>query len=302
MSYTAIADLAETDCVHATAASHLIIAVLGSRAQGLIHDENMLKYLDAAKSSGNLFQSKITVSQYLTAPMICPDYRSGCTEPLDQTSAFLPPEMRDFTITLRDLDWSVLPGMNVSVKHMIFSEFNGGNQQVAAIPSLLSIPEFRLKEHRVPKGTRSFDLVIFTPMGPPAFWAFYARDIERPTTQGNQPRIEELSLSCVTTGKKSDTIDKTLESELYFMTQRNTHPRANYNSERFADHQTILLRSEDVGTMGISPHLYQREKRTRYRVQGLLNKTAADSLLSVVLVYNNRGLQIVGKEISLQYV
>ena len=53
----------------------------------------------------------------------------------------------------------------------------------------------------------------------------------------------------------------TLENELYFMTQRNTHPRANYNATKFAAHQTILLRSEDVGTMGVSPHMYQQEKR-----------------------------------------
>jgi hypothetical protein len=214
--------------------------------------------------------------------------------------------MRDFTITLRDLDWSAISDMaDVTVKHLIFSEFNGGNQQPAAVPSLLSVPEFRISTQVLPIGSRAFDIELFTPQGPPAFWAIYARETARLTRQGDQPRIEELTMSCLTTGKKSDTINETSENELYFMTQRNTHPRANYDPSRFASHQTILLRSEDVGTMGLSPYMYQREKRTRYRVFGTLNQmvnSPVSRTVFVVLVYNNRGLQIQGKEISLQYV
>ena len=59
------------------------------------------------------------------------------------------------------------------------------------------------------------------------------------------------------------------------------------------------MRSEDVGTMGISPRLFQREKRTRFRTLSLQSATTE---VYVVLVYNNRGLQIMGKEISVQYL
>ena len=304
-SYSAVVNSGPTDCEDGTVDSHIYIAVLALRSQGIFDDPILQAYLKASKSSGNIFESKLSVSQYLTAPMITPDYRSGCTEPLDQTSAFLPPEMRDFTITLRDLDWSAITDMaDVNVRHLIFSEFNGGNQQPAAIPSLLSVPEFRLSTEVLPIGSRSFDIELFTPQGPPAFWVIYARETEMKTRQGGQPRIEQLSMRCLTTGKKSDTIHETSENELYFMTQRNTHPRANYDSSKFASHQTILLRSEDVGTMGLSPHMYQREKRTRYRVHGTLSEKPSSMLRTVfvVLVYNNRGLQIQGKEISLQYV
>ena len=63
----------------------------------------------------------------------------------------------------------------------------------------------------------------------------------------------------------------------------------------------ILLRSEDVGTMGINPRLYQREKRTRYRIQGTTH-WSTDTTVNIILVYTNRGLQITGKEISVQYL
>ena len=52
--------------------------------------------------------------------------------------------------------------------------------------------------------------------------------------------------------------------------------------------------------MGINPRLFQREKRVRFRVQGTLTLETGD--VFIVLVYNNRGLQIVGKEISVQYL
>ena len=45
--------------------------------------------------------------------------------------------------------------------------------------------------------------------------------------------------------------------------------------------------------MGISPRLFQREK---------LSLQSATTEVYVVLVYNNRGLQIMGKEISVQYL
>ena len=55
--------------------------------------------------------------------------------------------------------------------------------------------------------------------------------------------------------------------------------------------------------MGISPQLFQREKRARFRVRGSLRSTTdARTIVYAVMVYNNRGLQIVGKEISVQYL
>ena len=131
-------------------------------------------------------------------------------------------------------------------------------------------------------------------MGPPCFWCIFARRDDSPN-YGLQPIIDNLTLTCMTTGKMSDTIQGADKAELFFMTRRN------YSDTDFKQRQVILLRSEDVGTMGINPRLYQREKRTRYRVQGT-SHWAADNTISIILVYNNRGLQITGKEISVQYL
>ena len=222
-------------------------------------------------------------------------------------SAFLPPELRDFQLMLGDIDWRHTSDRNykVEVKRLIFSEFNGGNQQVASIPSLLSVPEFLqhkvyLKGPGTDEPTSEFDTEIFTPMGPPCFWCFFARTDDSPNF-GQQPIIDNLTLTCMTTGKKSDTVQDAGKAELFFMTRRNCHKRASYSDTDFKQRQVILLRSEDVGTMGINPRLYQREKRTRYRVQGT-SHWATDNTISIILVYNNRGLQISGKEISVQYL
>ena len=159
------------------------------------------------------------------------------------------------------------------------------------------MPEFRVTRSLATGA--SFDMEVYTPMGPPAFWAVFARRPDRPN-YGQQPIIETLSMFCLTTGKKSDTIQDTSAADLYFITQRNVHNLSGYEAVRFNKRQVILMRSEDVGTMGISPRLFQREKRVRFRVQGSLNLQTGD--VYIVLVYTNRGLQIVGKEISVQYL
>ena len=169
------------------------------------------------------------------------------------------------------------------------------------MPSLLSVPEFRIYTAVVQAGETAFDIELFTPMGPPSFWAVYARSDESPN-YGTQPLIVNMSMSCLTTGKKSDSIDDTGLAELYFMTQRNVHRKALYEHIAFNERQVVLLRSEDVGTMGLDPALYQREKRTRYRVKGAIRVLDVSTTVSVILVYNNRGLQIQGKEISVQYL
>ena len=143
----AVAKTAITDAAHG---SHLFMSVIAPRAQGLFDGAGEIGTRVAlANVKGNVYAPKYTVTQYLAAPVVCSDFRSDCIEPLDQTSPFLPPEMRDFHLTLRDMDWRHVPDLNVIVSRLIFSEFNGGNQQVAAIPSLLSVPEFRVTESSV---------------------------------------------------------------------------------------------------------------------------------------------------------
>ena len=110
---------------------------------------------------------------------------------------------------LTDMDWRHVSDKpnEVRVKRLIFSEFNGGNQQVASIPSLLSVPEFRHYKVYI-KGpgragpTSDFDTEIFTPMGPPCFWCIFARQDDSPN-YGTQPMVDNLTFTCMTTGKKS---------------------------------------------------------------------------------------------------
>ena len=114
--------------------------------------------------------------------------------------------------------------------------------------------------------------------------------------------ITTLSLKCETTGKKSDTIDGADAAELYFATQRNTHSDAHYTRRAYNERQTVLLTSEDVGTMGLSPVHYQREKRTRYLVTGVCDNRYRATTMNVVLVYTNRGLEVSGKQLRMIYL
>ena len=136
--------------------SHLYMAVVAPRSQGLF---NMVRHTPLALtestslSTGHIYAPHFVVTQPLNAPLRNADFRNGCIEPLDQMTAFLPPELRDFQLMLGDLDWRHTSGDNrykVEVKRLLFSEFNGGNQQVASIPSLLSVPEFRQYTVNVP--------------------------------------------------------------------------------------------------------------------------------------------------------
>ena len=207
-------------------------------------------------------------------------------------------------------DWSRLDGAKVTVDRLIFSEFDGGNQQIALTPSLLSIPEFKVFSTsstplNLEDGLSDFEIDVFTPMGPPAFWCFYARD-KRLSKDVDayvpHPTIQEMSIKCVTTGKKSDTIDLASAAELYFATQRNVHPAANYTSNSFNSRQTVLLTSEDVGTMGLSPYYYQREKRAKYKITGRCDADGRETVVTAVLVYTNRGLEISGKQLHMVYL
>ena len=175
---------AKTEVTDGNVHSHLYMAVVAPRSEGMftrIKDSALERTETASLSTGNIYAPHFVVTQPLTAPILNPDFRNACIEPLDQMSAFLPPELRDFQLMLGDIDWRHTSDRNykVEVKRLIFSEFNGGNQQVASIPSLLSVPEFL--QHKVylkgpgrEEPTSEFDTEIFTPMGPPCFWCIFA--------------------------------------------------------------------------------------------------------------------------------
>jgi hypothetical protein len=93
--------------------------------------------------------------------------------------------------------------------------------------------------------------------------------------------------------KKSNSILEAREHELYHMTQRNVHPRAEYDRHRYRHRQVVLLSAEDIGMLGISE--YQSQKRARYIVSGIVDRTAT---VTALFIYNNRGLLVHGREIS----
>ena len=114
---------------------------------------------------GPVYQSKKRISQHLCAPVLNPNSRIGCTAPLNFETGHLPPELRDFRLELRDVDFSFLPG-KVQLEPLVLYEFDGGNQVVAAEDNLLHLPQFRESYAYVQKdGT--FDFEMFSPYGMP---------------------------------------------------------------------------------------------------------------------------------------
>ena len=98
---------------------------------------------------------------------------------------------------------------------------------------------------------------------------------------------------CNTTMKRSNTILEADVHQLYHMTQRNVNERARYDRSAFDHRQVVLLTAEDIGVMGIEE--YQREKRAVFRFQGTLDQQAK---VTALLIFNNRGLYIHGKQLS----
>ena len=84
--------------------------------------------------------------------------------------------------------------------------------------------------------------------------------------------------------------------QLYHLTQRNTHPFAEYDRPAYNRRQTILLSSEDVGLMGLKTFEYQKAKRVNFVFSGTCDRPG---VLYVILVYNNRGLHIDGRRLQL---
>jgi len=93
--------------------------------------------------------------------------------------------------------------------------------------------------------------------------------------------------------KKSNTILEAREHELYHLTQRNVHPRAEYTRHSNQKRQVILLCAEDIGDMGIAE--YQKEKRANFVLSGLLDVPAT---VTALFIYNNRGLSVRNMELN----
>ena len=170
-------------------------------------------------------------------------------------------------------------------------EFCDGNQDVATETSILYLPEFR--EFKKQVVGNEYDIEIYTELGAPSYFCFFARSSGTDILQ--QPLIKTLSIRNLTTTKKSNVVTDLSISELYHLTQRNVHPQAQYDKTAFARRQTILLKTEDIGLMGLSQDEYQKPKRVFYRFTGL---TDGPCIFYVVLVYNNRGLSIDGRRLE----
>ena len=242
---------------------------------------------------GVVHRSRLRVSQHLCAPLLNPNRRIGCSAPLNYDSMHLPPELRDFRIVLHDRDFSFLPGSTetATLEPLVLYEFNGGTQDPGVKDSLLYMPHFRTFSTTTTDQT--FELEVFSPYGNPSYLALFARSKVRPTEYVKQPLIKTLSISSGTTMKKSNTILEAREHELFHLTQRNVHPRAEYNRHTNQKRQVVLLCAEDIGDMGIAR--YQKEKRANFVFRGTLDVPAK---VTALFIYNNRGLSIHSREIG----
>ena len=81
--------------------------------------------------------------------------------------------------------------------------------------------------------------------------------------------------------------------QLYHITQRNVNQRARYNRQTFNKRQVVLLSAEDIGMMGLEQ--YQIEKRAQFRFHGTVDQLGR---ITTVLIFNNRGLYLQGKHMS----
>ena len=151
---------------------------------------------------------------------------------------------------LRDVDFSFLKATSPPVLgDLVLSEFNGGIQQVAAQESLLYLPNF-IEFKAIVRDDMTFSVDCMTGKGVPGYLCIFCRDSDELL---EQPIIKRLSLQNLTTMKKSDSVIDTDVHELYHMTQRNVHPRSEYDSKAFNKRQTLLLAIEDIGIMGMLP-------------------------------------------------
>ena len=246
--------------------------------------------LAEAAAQGPVFRSIKRISQHLCAPVCNPDHRIGTVAPFNFGSRHLPPEMRDFLLVLHDADWSRLRASNVTVRDLHLYEFNGGIQKQGANANIMYLPQCKLYENTIAQN--SFDVECYSNLGAPAYFCVFCRN---PTTDIlEQPQIRTLSIQCQTTSKKSNVVSELSAGQMYHLTQRNVHPYAEYDRFAYNTRQTILLTTEDIGLIGITQGEYQKQKRVTYRFSGVLTEPG---LLTVMLIYNNRGLCIEGRRL-----
>jgi len=248
-------------------------------------------HLAESKLLGPVFKSNLRISQHLCAPILNPNMRIGCTAPLNFETGHLPPELRDFRLELRDIDFSFLPG-KVQLEPLVLYEFNGGNQIPTTEDNLLHLPQFK-ETHADVESDGTFDFEVFSPYGMPSYVAIFCRDQDRSRDHLRQPIIKQLSMMCNTTQKQSNTILDANVHQLYHMTQRNVNPRARYRRDVFNRRQVVLLSAEDIGMMGLEN--FQSEKRALFRFHGTVDQIGR---ITSILVYNNRGLYVQGKHMS----
>ena len=251
-----------------------------------------------SRKLGPVFRSQKRISQHLCAPVLNPNARLQCSAPLNYETRHLPPELRDFVLRLEDVDWSFLPG-TITMEPLTLYEFNGGNQKPAAEDNLLHLPQFRQGSTIVSglSDDGKFDFDVFSPYGMPSYIAVFARDTNFTINYLTQPLVTQLSIMCNTTMTKSNTILNADVHQLYHITQRNVHPRAEYDRFDFNKRQVILLRAEDIGLLGLHASEYQYEKRARFRFQGSVDQVAR---VTALLIFNNRGLYVHGKQLSVE--
>jgi hypothetical protein len=266
---------------------------LGPEYQKRLIEDPFAALLAESNEVGPVFQSQKRISQHLCAPILNPNARIGCTSPLNYETMHLPPELRDFRLELRDVNFSFLPGAS-KLENLVLYEFNGGNQQVAAEQALLHLPQFREYTTTAVAEDGSFDFEMFSPYGMPSHLAIFARETDMSKDFLVQPLIKQLSIMCNTTQKKSNTILDANVHQLYHITQRNVNQRARYNRHTFNSRQVILLSAEDIGLMGLEMTEYQKEKRVRFRFHGTVDQI---SRVHAILIYNNRGLHVYGKQL-----
>ena len=267
---------------------------LGPEYQKRLIEDPFAAVLAESNEVGPVFQSQKRISQHLCAPILNPNARIGCSSPLNYETMHLPPELRDFRLELRDVNFSFLPGASM-LENLVLYEFNGGNQQVAAEQALLHLPQFRESKTTAVAADGTFDFEMFSPYGMPSHLAIFARDTDMSKDHLVQPLIKQLSIMCNTTQKKSNTILDANVHQLYHITQRNVNQRARYNRHTFNNRQVVLLSAEDIGLMGLEMTEYQKEKRALFRFYGTVDQM---SRVHAILIYNNRGLHVYGKQLQ----
>ena len=245
---------------------------------------------------GPVFRSQRRISQHMCAPILNPNARLGCSAPLNYETRHLPPELRDFQMRLDGVDWSFLPG-KVTMEPLTTYEFNGGNQVSAAHDNLLHLPQFREGSTDQLSASGAFDFEVFSPYGMPSYIAVFSRDQDFSRIHMTQPIVKQLSIMCNTTMKRSNTILNADVHQLYHLTQRNVHPRAEYDRHAFNKRQVVLLRAEDIGMLGLHASEYQYEKRAVFRFQGTVDQ---QTRVTALLIFNNRGLYVHGKQLSVE--